>query len=474
MSKNEHIAIFLEELAAGKASGKSVYFLGIGGIGMSAIARYFISRGVKVSGYDKTETVLTKQLQAEGISIHYTDDVNLVDKNAVLYVYTPAIPKDHKGFNFLKDNGYDLLKRSEVLGMITKSSFNICIAGTHGKTTTSTMIAHILRHSGYGCNAFLGGIASNYDTNFWSSERNVCVAEADEYDRSFLRLSPDVAVITAIDPDHLDIYGTEEKFREAFAEFTTKLKPGGLLISKFGLIGSADFKAPLQLTYDLQESAADIKALDIKPKQGSYLFDVQIKDYVIKDVLLNMGGKHNIENALAAIAIAHHAGLSDEKIKDAVAAFKGVKRRFEYIIKQDDLVMIDDYAHHPQELTALISSAMGLFPEKKCTVIFQPHLFTRTRDFAEGFADALSLADEVILIPIYPARELPIEGVNSEMIAAMMESGKVKVCSKDELLQMIKYKKQKGELEMVITAGAGDIDTLVNPVKEILIAVIEN
>lgn len=474
MSTNEHIAIFLEELAAGKASGKSVYFLGIGGIGMSAIARYFISRGVKVSGYDKTETVLTKQLQAEGISIHYTDDVNLVDKNAVLYVYTPAIPKDHKGFNFLKDNGYDLLKRSEVLGMITKSSFNICIAGTHGKTTTSTMIAHILRHSGYGCNAFLGGIASNYDTNFWSSERNVCVAEADEYDRSFLRLSPDVAVITAIDPDHLDIYGTEEKFREAFAEFTTKLKPGGLLISKFGLIGSADFKAPSQLTYDLQESAADIKALDIKPKQGSYLFDVQIKDYVIKDVLLNMGGKHNIENALAAIAIAHHAGLSDEKIKDAVAAFKGVKRRFEYIIKQDDLVMIDDYAHHPQELTALISSAKGLFPEKKCTVIFQPHLFTRTRDFAEGFAAALSLADEVILIPIYPARELPIEGVNSEMIAAMMEPGKVKVCSKDELLLLIKDKKQKGDLEMVITAGAGDIDTLVNPVKEILIAVTEN
>lgn len=336
------------------------------------------------------------------------------------------------------------------------------------------MIAHILRHSGYGCNAFLGGIASNYDTNFWSSERNVCVAEADEYDRSFLRLSPDVAVITAIDPDHLDIYGTEEKFREAFAEFTTKLKPGGLLISKYGLIGSADFKAPSQLTYDLQESAADIKALDIKPKQGSYLFDVQIKDYVIKDVLLNMGGKHNIENALAAIAIAHHAGLSDEKIKDAVAAFKGVKRRFEYIIKQDDLVMIDDYAHHPQELTALISSAKGLFPEKKCTVIFQPHLFTRTRDFAEGFAAALSLADEVILIPIYPARELPIEGVNSEMIAAMMESGKVKVCSKEELLLLIKDKKQKGGLEMVITAGAGDIDTLVNPVKEILIAVTEN
>ena len=474
MSTNEHIAIFLEELAAGKASGQSVYFLGIGGIGMSAIARYFISRGVKVSGYDKTETVLTKQLEAEGISIHYTDDVNLVDKNAVLYVYTPAIPKDHKGFNFLKDNGYDLLKRSEVLGMITKSSFNICIAGTHGKTTTSTMIAHILRHSGFGCNAFLGGIASNYDTNFWSSERNVCVAEADEYDRSFLRLSPDVAVITAIDPDHLDIYGTEVKFREAFAEFTTKLKPGGLLISKYGLIGSADFKAPSQLTYDLQESAADIKALDIKPKQGSYLFDVQIKDYVIKDVLLNMGGRHNIENALAAIAIAHHAGLSDEKIKDAVAAFKGVKRRFEYIIKQDDLVMIDDYAHHPQELTALISSAKGLFPEKKCTVIFQPHLFTRTRDFAEGFAAALSLADEVVLIPIYPARELPIEGVNSEMIAGMMEQRKVKVCSKEEMLQLIRTKKQEGELEMVITAGAGDIDTLVNPVKEILIAVTEN
>ncbi len=468
MSHNTHIAAFLENLSEGKATGTSVYFLGIGGIGMSAIARYFNSRGVKVSGYDKTATVLTRQLESEGIAIHYEDDILLVDRDAILVVYTPAVPADHTEYNYYLQNGYSVLKRSEVLGLITAGSFNICVAGTHGKTTTSTMIAHILRHSGFGCNAFLGGIASNYDTNFWSSPKNVCVAEADEYDRSILRLSPDVAIITAMDADHLDIYGTEEKFREAFVEFTARIKPGGTLISKYGLAGSEDFKAPVKLTYSLDNNDADICAQNISMQNGSYTFDVRIKKEIVTDVQLNMGGLHNIENAVAAITVAKHAGLPDDKIKAAVADFAGVKRRFEYIIRNEKVVMIDDYAHHPQELEALIGGARKLFPGKKCTVVFQPHLYTRTRDFVDGFAEALSLADEVYLLPIYPAREKPIVGVTSEMIAEKMQAVKVECCSKEALVQKIKAASLDGKIEMLITAGAGDIDTMIGPIKALL------
>lgn len=330
------------------------------------------------------------------------------------------------------------------------------------------MIAHILRHSGFGCNAFLGGIASNYDTNFWSSPKNVCVAEADEYDRSFLRLSPDVAIITAMDADHLDIYGTEEKFREAFVEFTARIKPGGTLISKYGLAGSEDFKAPVKLTYSLDNNDADICAQNISMQNGSYTFDVRIKKEIVTDVQLNMGGLHNIENAVAAITVAKHAGLPDDKIKAAVADFAGVKRRFEYIIRNEKVVMIDDYAHHPQELEALIGGARKLFPGKKCTVVFQPHLYTRTRDFVDGFAEALSLADEVYLLPIYPAREKPIVGVTSEMIAEKMQAVKVECCSKEALVQKIKAASLDGKIEMLITAGAGDIDTMIGPIKALL------
>ncbi len=466
MVDKAHINTFLEALASGKAAGSSVYFLGIGGIGMSAIARYFNSRGVKVSGYDKTPTVLTRQLEQEGITIHYEDNINLIDREAVFVVLTPAIPKDHAEYNYLKNNGFSILKRSEVLGMITKSSFNICVAGTHGKTTTSTMVAHLLRHSNYGCNAFLGGIASNYDTNFWSSDKNVCVAEADEYDRSFLRLSPDVAVITAMDPDHLDIYGDAENFAAAFVEFSGKIKPGGWLISKYGLPASADFLAPNQLTYSLDNSNADIYAFNISNLNGSYNFSVHLPGSIVQDVVLNMGGMHNIENAVAAIAIAKQIGIDDDKLRAAVAAFKGVKRRFEYLIKNDRQVMIDDYAHHPQELTALIEGAKGLFPGKKCTVLFQPHLFTRTRDFADGFARSLSLADEVFLLPIYPARELPIEGVKSEMLAEKMEPNKVSCLSKEDMMGTVANR--PGEFPLLITAGAGDIDTMVNPIRQLL------
>lgn len=431
---------------------------------MSALARYFKSLGKQVSGYDKTPTVLTDKLQEERIAVHFEDNVSLIDKEADLVVYTPAVPADHSEYNYLKDNNYNVLKRSDVLGMITKSSYNICVAGTHGKTTTSSMIAHILRHSGYGCNAFLGGIASNYNTNFWSSEKNVSVAEADEYDRSFLKLFPDVAVVTAMDPDHLDIYGTAEKLEDAFIEFAGQVKEGGLLIRKFGLPRGGEFTTANQLSYHMQDKTADAYAENIRLQNGSYLFDAVINKETIKDIELNMGGMHNIENSIAAITVAKHVGLTDEKIKAAVAAFKGVKRRFEYVVKREHTVMIDDYAHHPEELRALITGAKELFPGKKCTVVFQPHLFSRTRDFAEGFAEVLSLADELILLPIYPAREKPIAGVDSEMIAKQVTNHNVKVLGKEELITSVKNNKP----EFLITAGAGDIDMLVEPLSTIL------
>ncbi|HMX80008.1 MAG TPA: UDP-N-acetylmuramate--L-alanine ligase [Ferruginibacter sp.] len=443
---------------------KRIYFLGIGGIGMSALARYFNARGVNVSGYDRTETVLTKQLASEGIAIHYEDHTGLIDKEAELVVYTPAIPKDHQELNYLLQHAYTVVKRSDVLGMITNSSFNICVAGTHGKTTTSTMIAHILRDSGYGCNAFLGGIAANYNSNFWSHERNVCVVEADEYDRSFLKLSPDVAIITAMDPDHLDIYGTAENVEQAFIDFSARVKDGGLLLSKYGLKRGGELKARNHKTYHLQEAAADVHAADIRVNSGSYTFHVVATEWTLTDVALNMGGMHNIENMVAAITVAKHLGIDDEKIRSAVRSFKGVKRRFEFIVKKDDQVFIDDYAHHPDELRALITGAKKMFTGKKCTVIFQPHLFTRTRDFADGFAESLDLADELVLLPIYPARELPIAGVTSQMILDRMKNTNRQLIEKERLAEWVKANKT----ELLITAGAGDIDTLVEPIKNSL------
>ena len=343
------------------------------------------------------------------------------------------------------------------------------------------MIAHLLRDSGYGCNAFLGGISVNYGTNFWSqiptgvsesSEKNICVIEADEYDRSFLKLSPDVAVITAMDADHLDIYGTAESMEKAFIEFSNKVKSGGLLICKFGLKRGKELGAENQLTYSLQSKEADVYATDINVKNGSYEFDVKIKDRVIEKLDLNIGGLHNVENVIAAITVADYLGINNEKIRNAVSSFKGVKRRFEYVIKNEQLIFIDDYAHHPEELRALIGGVRNLFSDKKCTIIFQPHLFTRTRDLADGFAEVLDLADEIILLPIYPARELPIEAVSSAMILNKMKNKNRRVMNKDELVKWIKeefVKKINEEQENVlITAGAGDIDKLVEPIKEIL------
>lgn len=459
-----------------------VYFIGIGGIGMSALARYFKFHGRAVSGYDKTATPLTRKLEEEGIPVHYEEDLSKAPKDAQLIVYTPAVPKVHKELVYYQQNNYPLLKRSEVLGVITNSSFNICVAGTHGKTTVSTMTAHLLQDSGYGCNAFLGGIAVNYNSNYWSHERNVCVVEADEYDRSFLRLSPNIAVITSMDPDHLDIYGTPEAMEEAFIEFSGKVKPGGLLLSKYGLPRSGDLKTGNHLTYSLQKEKADVYAADIRRQHGSYTFDVIMKDWQLKDVELNMGGLHNIENVIVAITVAHQLGIEDNKIKVAVAGFRGVKRRFEYIVKSAEggIVFVDDYAHHPEELRALITGAKNLFPDMHCTVVFQPHLFSRTRDFANEFAATLDMADEVILLPIYPARELPMEGVTSEMILQRMKNEHRQLLQKEELLKwvegVVRGDTNHGDTNqggksggwLLITAGAGDIDALVQPIKKII------
>jgi len=431
---------------------------------MSALARYFHSKNIKVSGYDKTETTLTKQLQQEGIAIHYEDNIDLIDKDANVVVYTPAIPAEHKELNYYKINKYEVVKRSDVLQWITEASFNICVAGTHGKTTITSMIAHILRDSGYGCNAFLGGIAANYNTNFWSSENNVVVVEADEYDRSFLKLSPNIAIITAMDADHLDIYGTAKEVENAFIQFSQKVKDDGCLISKYGLKRAAEFSVPDRCTYSFNNTLANIYATDLKVENGSYRFNIVNDFWTLNDVVLHMGGLHNIENVLAAIGVAKYLKINDDKIKAAVASFKGVKRRFEYVLKNDKHVLIDDYAHHPDELKALISGVRSIYPNEKLTLIFQPHLYSRTKDFADDFAKVLDSADEVILLPIYPARELPIAGVTSELILNKMKLNNKQVLSKETMLAFIEETKPT----LIVMAGAGDIDVLVNKVKNIV------
>jgi UDP-N-acetylmuramate--alanine ligase len=443
---------------------KKIFFIGIGGIGMSALARYFAFHGKSVSGYDRTETVLTKQLVTEGIPVFFEDNITRIPKDVELVVYTPAIPQELALLLYYRQNKYTILKRSDVLGAITDSSFNICVAGTHGKTTITAMIAHILRNSGYGCNAFLGGIAVNYNTNFWSNARNVCVVEADEYDRSFLKLKPDIAVITAMDADHLDIYGTAKEVKDAFLEFSGRVKPGGLMISKKGLERENELKGDKKLTYSLENRDADIYPENIRINEGSYEFDVIQKDWQLKNVVLRMGGIHNVENITAAIAVAHSLQIGDEEIKKAVIEFKGVKRRFEYIIRNEKQVFIDDYAHHPEELKALISSSKKLFPGMKVVVVFQPHLFTRTRDFADEFAKSLDLAGEIILLPVYPAREMPIEGVTSKLVFDKIEKAEKHLMGREELLAWLK----KNKTELLITAGAGDIDGLVQPIREVL------
>ena len=443
---------------------KKVYFLGIGGIGMSALARYFKSLGAEVNGYDKTQTALTDELEREGIHVIFEDDLNLYPKEIDLVVYTPAIPKDHKGFNFYKDNNYELRKRSEVLGIISADRFTIAVAGSHGKTTVSSMIAHILTQSGFGCSAFLGGIAVNYNSNFLQGQNDVVVIEADEFDRSFHRLAPDMAVITAVDTDHLDIYGTKEKIDEAFIEFTNKIAEEGFLVIKSQQ--SIEDKLPVldKAFYSLHDTTSDVYCSKYWVTDGGYLFYLNYYGTELKGFRLNIGGFHNIENAIAAITIAKELKITDEHIKAALASFKGIKRRFEKVFENDNVIFIDDYAHHPEEIRVFVESVREIYPKKKITAVFQPHLFSRTKDLAKEFAEQLSKADEVVLLDIYAARELPMERVSSDLIFNQLTCAQKSLIKKDELIDFVKNR----NFEVLLTIGAGDIDKYLAPIKEIL------
>lgn len=430
---------------------------------MSGLARYFHHLGCVVCGYDKTSTDLTNDLHNEGIQVIFDDRIDWIPYSfqtpdaSTLIIYTPAIPKDSAILNFFKDNGFGLYKRSQVLGIISQGMFTVAVAGTHGKTTTSTMVAHILKDSGNDCSAFLGGLSSNYNSNVLYGKNNVVVVEADEYDRSFLTLHPDVAIITSMDADHLDIYGDHSHLTESFKLFASQIKPGGTLIHKKGLPLDVGF------TYAV-EGEADATASNIKIENGDFYFDFKNSNTSIPDIRMGIAGTHNVENAVAAIEACLILKIDADAIKSALASFRGVHRRFEYIIKNENQIFIDDYAHHPEELKAAIKSVKKLYPNKKLTTIFQPHLFTRTRDFADGFAEALDLSDELIILDIYPARELPIEGVNAEMILQRMKLGNKRLSNKQTVVNEIKGEKP----ELLLTVGAGDIDTLVQPLKQAL------
>jgi len=442
---------------------KRVYFIGIGGIGMSGIARYFHQRGVIVCGYDRTETALTASLMNEGIAIIFNDDPDYLpfafqeNDEQTLIVYTPAIPKDSAILNYFIDQGFTLKKRSEVLGILSKGMFCIAVAGTHGKTTTSSMVAHILKDSGNDCSAFLGGIASNYDSNVLFGTNQVMVVEADEYDRSFLTLHPDIAIVTSMDADHLDIYGDPAHLTSSFQLFAAQIKKGGQLIHRAGLALEDG------IAYAV-ESPAAIRAEKVRIEDGEFVFDFISEEIKIPAIKLALPGRHNIENALAAIQAALILHVPAEKIKTALANFKGVKRRFEYIVKSENHIYIDDYAHHPEELKACITAVKTLYPNRKLTTVFQPHLFSRTRDFADGFAEALSMSDELWMLDIYPARELPMEGVHSEMILKKMSMKNHQLLTKQQVLDRVKNEQP----ELLLTVGAGDIDTLVEPLKHLL------
>ncbi len=442
---------------------KRVYLIGIGGIGMSGLARYFAHVGCIVCGYDKTPTDLTNDLHNEGIRVIFDDRTDWIPMSfqtpdaCTLVIYTPAIPRDSAIFNFFKNSGFELYKRSQVLGIISKSMFTIAVAGTHGKTTTSCMIAHILKDSGKDCSAFLGGISSNYNTNVLFGKNNIVVVEADEYDRSFLTLHPDIAVITSMDADHLDIYGSHDQLTESFRQFASQIKENGVLIVH------EDLPLTSGVTYSAH-GPADVKAHDIRVENGEFFFDFKGTEITIKNIKLGIAGLHNIENATAAIEVALRLDVAPELIKSALTTFKGVKRRFEYIIKSKEHIYIDDYAHHPEELRAAISSIKKLYPDKKLTTIFQPHLFTRTRDFADGFAEVLDMSDELIMLDIYPARELPIEGVSADMILDRMKLWNKRKCGKQEAIDLVHFEKP----ELLLTVGAGDIDQLVQPLKNAL------
>jgi len=440
-----------------------IYFLGIGGIGMSALARYFHRQGVLVSGYDKTPTQLTTDLIEEGIAVHFDDDPKKIIELPSLVVYTPAVPKDLNEFKYVQKKGYDVKKRSEVLGELTRDRKTIAVAGTHGKTTISSMIAHILFQSKVGCNAFLGGITKNYNSNLLlSSGADYMVVEADEFDKSFLQLHPDISVVTSMDADHLDIYGDFNSLQDNFRGFVSQTHAGGTFICK----KSVDLQAGIDvkvITYALKDKA-DFYAENISVIESQYEFDLVTNLDQSIHIQLGIPGLMNVENAVAASAAALTAGVSANELKKALASFIGIKRRFELIFNKKEVIYIDDYAHHPEEIKGLIKSVRHMYPDKKVLGIFQPHLYSRTRDFAEGFAESLDQLDEAILLPIYPAREKPIDGVESELILGRMKLEKKSIVQKSGLIENLQNK----DFEILLTVGAGDIDTMVDPIEKFL------
>ena len=449
---------------------KSVYFVGAGGIGMSALIRYFLSKGKTVAGYDRTPSELTERLIVEGAQIHYEENVDLIpqackDKDTTLVVFTPAIPHDHRELVYFRQNGFEIHKRAQVLGLITRDSKALCVAGTHGKTTTSTMAAHLFHQSHVGCTAFLGGISKNYGTNLLlSADSPYTVIEADEFDRSFHWLSPYMSVITATDPDHLDIYGTKEAYLESFRHYTTLIQPGGALIIHTGLEMKPDVQPGVR-TYTYSRTEGDFHAENIRIGGGEIVIDFIAPDTRINDIRLGVPVSINIENGVAAMALAHLNGATDEEIRQGMASFGGVDRRFDFRLKTDRLVLLSDYAHHPAEIAQSVKSIRELYSDRKITAIFQPHLYTRTRDFYKDFADSLSLLDEVILTEIYPAREEPIPGVSSQLIYDNLRPGIEKyICPKKDLLNFLATK----SFQVVIVLGAGDLDNYIPEIIKIL------
>ncbi|MBJ7880759.1 UDP-N-acetylmuramate--L-alanine ligase [Gelidibacter salicanalis] len=439
----------------------NVYFIGIGGIGMSALARYFVAEGKLVAGYDRTETEITEALKAIGVDVHFEDAVSSIpvaflDKAHTLVVYTPAIPKEHVEFNFFKDQNFEVLKRSTVLGEITKNTFCFAVAGTHGKTTTTCILGHLLNECDVPVTAFLGGVSENYNSNFILNGTEVTVVEADEFDRSFLTLSPDMAGITSMDADHLDIYGEAEELTKSFIDFTKRLKPHGKLFVKNGL--------PLEgITYGVEDDA-DYSAQNIKISNGSYEFDVNTPAGILHNFRFNLPGRHNLSNAILALAMTVEYGLPHQQLAKALASFKGVKRRFTYQIKTDALVFIDDYAHHPEEINAVHHAVREMYPDKKVLAIFQPHLFSRTRDFADDFGESLSQFDQILLLDIYPARELPMEGITSEWLLTKIKNSSKKLVQKSALISEI----LASDAFVILTIGAGDIGAQVKHIKQAL------
>ena len=440
----------------------NIYFVGIGGIGMSAIARFFKSQNKNVAGYDKTQTEITNSLEALNISVHFEDEIGCIENSFLnidetLVVYTPAIPKDHKQLNYFKSNGFKVLKRSEILGIITENTFCLAVAGTHGKTTTTSILGHLLKFCDVKLTAFLGGISENYNSNLILNGDKVSVVEADEFDRSFLTLSPDMAAVTSMDADHLDIYGDASQLQETFKDFTKKIKPNGKLFVKNGL--------PIQgITYGIEDDS-DYSIQNIKIENGTYVFDVKTLNTTIKNIEFNLPGRHNLSNALVALAMSVEYGLPTKQLAKALASYKGVKRRFSYHIKTDKLVFIDDYAHHPEEINAVHQAVREMYPEKKVLAVFQPHLFSRTQDFATQFAKSLSQFDQIILLDIYPARELPIEGVTSSWLLSLIENSNKKLVNKEDLISQIK----QSNADVILTIGAGDIGAQVLKIKEALL-----